>query len=233
LGWSYYHLSQVFVLKDDFVQAEQFARQSLKAWTSTGGRIGVVRSVLGHYRLGEILHWSGRTDEARSHFLQASEISQQPSEALPDEPYCQTWRILLFANCPDEAFRDPKLAVQLADRVITESNASLWRLLALSQYRRGACSDAKESLQKSMQLREGGDAADWLVLAMAYFQMGDRLQANQWHGRAQEAISAGKQVQYGDIGVLGFRRLLAEAETTLTNPDATKTLDSKSPNAGF
>jgi hypothetical protein len=56
---------------------------------------------------------------------------------------------------------------------------------------------------------------DWLLLAMIHWQRDERKEALQWYARAQEAISSGQPILYGDIGVLGFKRLVDEAATTL------------------
>jgi hypothetical protein len=53
---------------------------------------------------------------------------------------------------------------------------------------------------------------------MIHWQMDTRSEALQWHARAQEAISSGQPVLYGDIGVLGNKRLVAEAATILGLP---------------
>jgi tetratricopeptide (TPR) repeat protein len=211
LGWGNYHLSQVLVLNGRWSEAEQAARKSLEFWTSAGGRIALYYSALGHYRLGELLHRGDNDEEARSHFQQAKEVLEKISRELPDEPFCQTWLIVLLANCPDEKFRNPERAVGLARRGITETNGPRWRLLALSEYRSGAWQNAQASLNKSMELRSAGDAMDWLLAALVHWKLDERAQALEWYARAQNAISLGQPILYGDIGVLGFKRLVAEA----------------------
>jgi serine/threonine protein kinase/tetratricopeptide (TPR) repeat protein len=232
-GWAYHYLSETLVQEGRFEQAAQAGRSSLEAWELGGGGIGQLYVAIGHAHLGELLHVQGRTEEARAQFVLAKQQLEELSHALPDELSCQRELILLLANCPDEAFRNPQLAVELAKRVITESNGPLWQHLALSQYRSGAWQEAQESLQKSMQLRGGGDAMDWLLLAMIHWQMDERSQALQWHARAQEAISAGQPILYGDIGVLGCQRLVAEAATTLDGAATQSDTQPASPNPGL
>jgi hypothetical protein len=81
----------------------------------------------------------------------------------------------------------------------------------LSEYRSGAWQEAQASLQKSMELRSGGDAMDWLLAAMVHWQLDERARALELYARAQSAISTGQPILYGDVGVLGFKRLVAEA----------------------
>jgi serine/threonine protein kinase/tetratricopeptide (TPR) repeat protein len=214
-GWSYYQLSEALAQSGEFEEAERAMEQALQTWRSAGGRMRSHNTALAYVRLGELQHRDGRVELARSIFRLASEMLEKLSHELPDEQYCQQRLMLLLAHCPMEEFRDPQRAVDLAKRVITESNGPMWRYLALSQYRSGEWRQAQESLQKSMQLRQGGDAMDWLLLAMINQQSNERSQAQQWHARALEAISSGQPIFYGEIGILGFQRLLAEAGKTL------------------
>jgi tetratricopeptide (TPR) repeat protein len=214
LGWSYHHLSQLYVLKGQMTDAEQAARQSLKAWTAIDKPFTYQYVGLGNFHLGNLLHWDGRTKEASSHFQRAGDELENFSGVQADEPYCQTWRILLLANCPDEDFRDQRLAVELARRGISDSNAPMWRNLALCHYRAGDWVEAHNSLHKSMHLRSGGDALDWLLLAMIHSQMEEHTEAHQWLTHAEEAIATRQPILFGDIGVLGFKRLAAEAAKT-------------------
>jgi tetratricopeptide (TPR) repeat protein len=216
LGWAYHHLSQLHIHLDQLDDAEEAARKSLEIWSSRDGPAATDYSAIGHYRLGELAHWKGRTNEARSHFQLAKQELETISRDLPNEPFCQRWLILLLADCPDESLRDPKRAVTLAQRVIRDTNAPLWRYLALSQYRSGDSLAARRCLEKSLKLRRGGDALDWLLLAMVHWRMGKQPEALDWYGRAQKAVASRQPISYGDIGVQGFQRLANEAATTLS-----------------
>jgi serine/threonine protein kinase len=214
-GWSYYHLSEALIQSGQLGEAESMGRQSLQVWRSARGRMPLHNAALTYFRLGELQHREGRMDEARSNFGEANELLERVSRELPDEPYCQERFIVFLAHCPEEQFRDPQRAVNLATRTNTPSNGLMWRYLALSQYRAGAWQEAQESIEKSMQLRSGGDAIDWLLHAMALWHLDQRSEALHWHTRAQNAIASGQPIWYGDIGVLGFQRLMAEAATAL------------------
>jgi serine/threonine protein kinase len=215
LGRSYLTLSESFIHSGELKEAEQTARQALQVWKSARGRMPLHNAAQAYLRLGELSHLDGRLDEARSNFNLAKELLERISRELPHEQYCQQRLILLLAHCPDHQFRDPQRAVKLAERVITDSNGPMWRYLGLSQYRIGAWQEAQGSLQKSMQLRGGGDAMDWLLLAMIHWQSNAHSEALKWYARAQKAISSGQPILYGESGVLGFKRLLAESATIL------------------
>jgi hypothetical protein len=122
---------------------------------------------------------------------------------------------VFLSHCPDPTFRDPRRAVDLAKKVVSESNGPMWRYLALSQYRCGGWQEAEESLQTSMHLRSGGDALDWLLLAMIQWQSDQRSRALDSYSRAQRSLSAGAPISYGSVGVQGFNRLLAEAASVM------------------
>lgn len=228
LGWSYHHLSQVYILKGQLNEAQAAAQQCLTAWTSNTQLRPRRDAALGHFYLGQLLHRNGSRDKARSHFKRAIDESAMISRERPDELFAQKWRILFLTDCPEQNFREPQLAVELATRLITDSNGPLWRLLALSQYRSGAWTDAQKSLQKSMQLLGGGDALDWLLLAMIHWQLGEYDKASEVYRRAQDAISSGQPILYGDIGVLGFKRLAAEAASLVGNGPPQATIPSTS-----
>ena len=215
LGWSYHHLSESLIQSGQFEEAKQATLQSLQAWQSAPGRMPLHNAALAYGRLGELSFVNGDLDEAHANFHEAKRLLERISHELPDEAYCQRRLILLLTHCPDQQFRDPPRAVKLAQRVRTDSNGCHWRCLALCKYRVGAWQEALKSLDKSMQLRGGGDAMDWLLLSMVQWQMDDRAGALQTYTRVQDAITAGQPIFYGEIGVLGFNRLLAEATTTL------------------
>ena len=78
-------------------------------------------SGLARYRLGELLHRTGRTEEAGRQFSDAQAIMEDLSRRRPDESVCHWQLICLLANYPDPAFRDPQRAVVLANRVLPPS----------------------------------------------------------------------------------------------------------------
>jgi tetratricopeptide (TPR) repeat protein len=219
-GWTYHFLSESFIQSGQLTEAEQAERQALETWQTARGRMGLHNAALANIRLGEMLQFTGRNEEANSRFAAAKALLEKISRELPDEEFCQLRLILFLANCPDHRFRDPQQAVNLSKRVIRDSNGAAWRYLALSQYRTGTWQDAMNSIQKSMKLRAGGDAWDWYLLAMTYWQLGQHEKARQWYARAEEANSSSAPVLYDEIGVLGFQHMRREAQT-LVGPIST------------
>ena len=167
---------------------------------------------LAHYRLGELLHQTGRTEEARQQFVPAQAIMEDLARRRPEESICHWQLICLLANCPDPALRDPPRAVALAKRVLPPSAGHYWRYLALAQYRSDQWQDAADSIQQAMDLRQGGDAFDWLLLAMTHWQLGQKDAALERYTQAQEAIKTGKPLFYEYVGVMAVQRLQSEAE---------------------
>ena len=171
--------------------------------------------LLAHYRLGELLHQTGRTDEARQQFTQAQAIMEDLARRRPDESVCHWQLICLLADCPDAELRDPQRAVALAKHVLPPSAGHYWRYLALAQYRSAQWQDAADSIQRAMDLRQGGDAYDWLLGAMSQWQLGQKDAALEKYTKAQEAIKAGKPLFYEYLGVMAVERLRNEAEALI------------------
>ncbi len=167
---------------------------------------------LAHYRLGELLHQTGRTAEAAGEFATAAEIMEDLSCRRPEEPICQWQLICLLANCPDPAFRDPPRAVALAQHVLPPSDGPFWRYLALAQYRHGDFQAAADSIQRAMDLRQGGDAFDWLLSAMAHRQLGQDERAVERYDQAQAALAVRAPLFCEYVGVLAVDRLRQEAQ---------------------
>jgi tetratricopeptide (TPR) repeat protein len=215
LAWSYHHLGEALVQKDEIDEAELAAGRARKMWEAANGKMSRHNVALASMRLGELRHHQGDADGARGHFRRAKEDLEKTAHEHPDEPYCQKRLIVLLAHCPDPDFRDPRRAVQIAQRVKTDSDGMLWRYLALSQYRTDAWAEAKSSIERSIELRAGGDPLDWILLAMIQWQLGSHDEAVEMYARAEQAISSGIPILYLELGVLGFQRLRAEAASLL------------------
>jgi tetratricopeptide (TPR) repeat protein len=220
LAWSYHHLGEALVQQGEIAEAGQAAGRARKMWEAANGKMDRHNAALASMRLGELRHHQGDTDGAREHFRRAKEDLDKIAHELPDEPYCQKRLIVLLAHCPDPDFRDPRRAVQIAQRVKTDSDGPLWRYLALSQYRAGVWEDARSSIEMSMKLRAGGDPLDWILLAMAQWQLGSHDAAVELYSRAEQAISSATPILYLEMGVLGFQRLRAEATNLLESSAA-------------
>jgi len=93
-----------------------------------------------------------------------------------------------LATCPDESFRNPALALVMAERGVTlgPEQGECWTALSVAHYRMGNWKKAEAAFQKSIQLRNGGACADWLFLAMTCRQQGDHAQSERWLRQARD-----------------------------------------------
>ncbi len=77
-------------------EAEAARRQSLTTWesvsTAVGGMYPHVKG-LAQYRLGELLHGTGRTEEARQQFTLAQAIMEDLAQRRPAESICH-WQLI-------------------------------------------------------------------------------------------------------------------------------------------
>jgi serine/threonine protein kinase/tetratricopeptide (TPR) repeat protein len=143
-----------------------------------------------HNNLGNILYEQGKLAEALAEYRKALAADPKCAPAL--------WNLSrLLANGPDRKRRDPRQALELAQRGLElEGRASWWQTLGWAHYRTGAWKESIAALEKSIELNKGGALADsraepgdlWLFLAMAHWQLGHRQEARQWYDRAVEWI---------------------------------------------
>jgi tetratricopeptide (TPR) repeat protein len=225
LVWSAFYLgmwnddlAEVLTAMGRLTEAEEARRHSLATWASAGTPAIATFPQgrgLSHYRLGELLHATDRTDEAPRQFVEAQAIMEDLARRRPNEAACHWQLICLLANCPDPALRDPARAVALARRVLPPSAGHYWRYLALAQYRNHQWQAASDSIQQAMDLRQGGDAFDWLLWALSQWQLGQKDAARERYTQAQEAIKTGRPLFYEYLGVMAVQRLQREAEVLL------------------
>jgi tetratricopeptide (TPR) repeat protein len=150
-------------------------------------RLGVL-----HFNRGNLLRLSKRYKEAKASYEKALApqgdlLNRYPESALAKHDLAQTRNNLamLLADCPDEKFRDPKEALDQAQKAARlEPTGGVWNTVGLCFYRAGQWKESREALEKAMKLRDGGDASDWYFLAMALWQLGERDAARNWLARA-------------------------------------------------
>ena len=212
-------LAQVQLAMRKWVEAEDSLRKSQGDWESIADATPLtvaLQTGLTHYRLGELLHRSGRIAEAQTQFAEARLIMEDVSRLRPNEPVCQWPLLYSLADCPDVEQRDPSRAVELAKRILPPQVGHYWRLLALAQYRDGRWQEASKSVHKAMDLRLGGDSYDQILLSLALWHLGERDTSREIYSKAQEEIAASKPIFFYDyVGVMGTRRLEYEAKELL------------------
>jgi tetratricopeptide (TPR) repeat protein len=137
---------------------------------------------------GISLHKLGRTQEAADEFRRARESYRHAVQVSPEDSRALNYLAWFLTVCPQETFRDPSQAVQLARKAIALSpnRPSLWNTLGAALYRAGDWQAAETALHKAMQLRQGGDFYDWYFLAMVYWRQGNKQEALRWYGKANE-----------------------------------------------
>jgi tetratricopeptide (TPR) repeat protein len=156
-----------------------------------------IRQLLGevHSRIGTMKKLEGQTAQAAEHFRQARDLMQKLAAELPGggpgpgAPGANENLLARFlASCPDEKFRDPKAAVELARKAVARApdQGDYWTTLGAACYRAGDWSGAIEALERARKLHEaeGGDAADCFLLALAHARRGHHEQARAWQERA-------------------------------------------------
>ncbi len=137
------------------------------------------RDAIAHHRLGNLLAAQGKLDGATTEYHQA--IALDPRSArYPNE---LAW---LLATCADRPFRNPRQAVELAQKAVhlAPDNGDYYNTLGVAHYAAGHWQPAIDALQKSMELRHGGDGYDWFFLALAHAQLGHKDKARSWYDQA-------------------------------------------------
>jgi serine/threonine protein kinase/tetratricopeptide (TPR) repeat protein len=137
--------------------------------------------------LGCQLTKEGKKPEAAGALMQARQLYEKLiADASGGPSYFQEYSWFL-ATCPDESFRNPSLALAMAERGVTlgPEQGECWSAFGVAHYRTGNWQKAEAAFQKSIQLRNGGACADWLFLAMTCRQLGDHPQSQRWLRQAR------------------------------------------------
>jgi tetratricopeptide (TPR) repeat protein len=130
-----------------------------------------------HDVLGLRLYGSGRLEEAREEFRQATEHFERALELKPDARtfYSFAW---FLARCPDTGFRDATKAVEFAERAakLDPQQPVCWRILGLARYRERDWKGAVAAMQRATELSTQW-SYHYFFLAMAHWELGNREQA--------------------------------------------------------
>ncbi len=150
------------------------------------------------------------------------------ADAAGNDPEALNGIAWFLATCRDSRFRNPRRAVELAQKAVAcEPKAgAVWNTLGVAHYEAGAWDEAIAALSQSMELTSGGSAADWFFLAMAHWQMGDKDQAKKWYTHAIRRMEKNKPQ---DDEVRRFRDEAAAllGVTDHSTPTTNKEKDSK------
>ena len=200
-------------------EAEEARQQSLAACESAvkdaATAIFPQGKGLAHYRLAELLHATGRTDEARQQFDQAQAIMEDLARRRPKEADCHWQLICLLANCPDEALRDPPRAVALAKRVLPPSAGHYWRYL---RWPSTAASSGKMQPTRSSKRWICARAATPSTGCCWRWPNGNsarKTRRSKQYTQGEEAIRKSKPLFYEYLGVMAVQRLQQEAEVLM------------------
>jgi serine/threonine protein kinase/tetratricopeptide (TPR) repeat protein len=191
------HLAALYEVRDPKA-AERYLRQALE----TGGALSAASpGVPGYrqglaefnFRLGELAFVAGRHDEALTHFGRARELFTALAAKPADGGHgagvpgaAENGFAWILAACPDETFRDPRRAVELA-RIATSrapAKPDYWNTLGAAHYRAGNAAEAVKALKEAVRLRKEGDDMDLLWLALAHRRLGEAERARACYDQA-------------------------------------------------
>jgi tetratricopeptide (TPR) repeat protein len=171
-----------------------------------------VKCAQAHSYVAGVLWETGRTREAAGPFRRGLEYRRLAVRLKPDSASYQNELAWQLATCPIVELRDPRSAVQLAQKAIASEpllDGMSWNTLGVAYYRVGAWREAVAALEKSMDLRRPGKPDDFFFLAMASWQLGEKEKAHQWYDRATASMRESRHVP------LRWRRFRAEAAELL------------------
>jgi tetratricopeptide (TPR) repeat protein len=180
-------LREAIRLKPDYGDAHSMLGAGLQEKGEHDAAIAELREAIrvepllaeAHNNLGVALAGQAKLAEAIAEYREAMRLRPRYGDPCNN----LAW---LLANSPETRLRDPKRAVELAQKAVglAPGQRNNWNTLGAALYRAGDWSAAIEALAKSLALGRGGDANDWFFLAMAHRQLGDKPQARSWYDKA-------------------------------------------------
>jgi serine/threonine protein kinase/tetratricopeptide (TPR) repeat protein len=152
------------------------------------------------YNRAKLYHLQHESAKAQSELANAANLASDPS--------AQNSMAWYLVTDVDPSWRNPKLAVELAERATAAKpgDGKIWNTLGVARYRNGQWKEAIAAFEKSMELRSGGDAGDWFFLAMCHWQLGDKDEARKWYDKAVQWTEKNQPRN------VKLRRIRAEAE---------------------
>jgi serine/threonine protein kinase/tetratricopeptide (TPR) repeat protein len=171
-----------------------------------------------YFRLGTIAHIGGHKAAATAHFRRAREIyaplvlPPKGGGEVPGPPgSCENDYAWFLAACPDESFRNPNQAVELALKATKRApnKAEYWGTLAGAYCRAGRAKEAVAAIKHALELRKAPQPMDLFLLALASGRAGQPEEAMTAYQRAVN------QLRHHDAVDLELRLLRAETEASL------------------
>ena len=149
-----------------------------------------VRVVLAYTQLGNALAIQS-IDFAEA--IAAYEEAVAMAEVLREQPGMERFEATvlnstawLLVSCPDEAHRNPKRAIELAQKAIkiTPESGNPVGTLGFALYETGQYRSAIKQLNKANKLTKKGAALNTVLLASAYAKLGEIEKANEAYAKA-------------------------------------------------
>jgi eukaryotic-like serine/threonine-protein kinase len=210
---------------------------------------------MAHINLGAALQKRGQLAEAKAAYQEA--IRLQPDQAraythlgaalaqegfledaiaawqeairlMPDLGQVLNGLAWLLATAEDVRLRDPKSALELAEKAIKlePTNFNYWNTLAAAYYRNGEWQAAVEASRQSMKLQPKSSfyeyrGGDYFFMAMAVWQLGDKVKARDWYDEG--VLWLDEQPPYQGTVRAQIERFRAEAAELLGVTNSKKT----------
>ena len=133
-----------------------------------------------HSNLGAALMEQGKQDEAIACYRKVIELDPKSAEIHNS----LAW---LLATSPEEKFRDPAGAVELAMKAIEldPQQGGYWNTLGVARYRVGDWNEGIHALKQSNELMKGESFSfNAFFLAMAHWQLDEKDEAGKWYKQA-------------------------------------------------
>jgi tetratricopeptide (TPR) repeat protein len=141
-----------------------------------------------HFHLGLLDHVAGREAQATQHFrkvhdlcsgLVAAEPGEGPAPGFPG--VSENGFAWFLATCPDESFRNPRRAVELAREAVKRAphKGDHWNTLGAALCRVGNHKEALPALEKALQLHREAEGTDLFLLAIAHHALDQPEKARQ------------------------------------------------------
>jgi tetratricopeptide (TPR) repeat protein len=124
----------------------------------------------------------------------------------------------LLATCPDVKRRDPKRAVELAEKVVNlkPKDGNNWGTLGVAHYRTGDWKAAVAAFDKSREMSKSIDPSERLFYAMAQHKLGNSDESRRAFDQAVQWMQMNKSLLEKDWALANeLRRFRSEAEELL------------------